>query len=136
MAQNNEHENSDTYNILVIDDEKRIRDVTHRMLTEEGFEVALAETGEVGMKIIDEKLPDSFIIARTGAEQYAVLSIKCAHRGVEVEYRADKKEFKCASLGGSSYGLDGKNLGGPAEGNGVKAYSASVKENNLIISYG
>lgn len=62
MAQNIEHKNSDMYNILVIDDEKRIRDVTDRMLTEEGFEVALAETGEIGMKIIDEKHYDIVLL--------------------------------------------------------------------------
>ncbi len=43
------------YKILVIDDEKRIRDVTYRMLTQEGFEVAVAETGDAGMKMIEEK---------------------------------------------------------------------------------
>ena len=45
MAQDIKSENSEKHNILVIDDEKRIRDVTNRMLTEEGFDVALAVTG-------------------------------------------------------------------------------------------
>lgn len=38
--------------ILVVDDEKRIRDGCHRMLTQEGFDVALAETGEAGLEKI------------------------------------------------------------------------------------
>lgn len=40
--------------ILVVDDEKRIRDGCHKVLTGEGFEVARAETGEVGIKMIEE----------------------------------------------------------------------------------
>lgn len=40
--------------ILVVDDEKRIRDGCHKVLTEEGFEVARAETGEAGIKMIEE----------------------------------------------------------------------------------
>lgn len=50
------------YKILVIDDEKRIRDVTYRLLTQEGFEVAVAETGEVGMKMIEEKNFDIILL--------------------------------------------------------------------------
>ena len=40
--------------ILVVDDEKRIRDGCYKVLTEEGFEVARAETGEVGIRMIEE----------------------------------------------------------------------------------
>jgi two-component system phosphate regulon sensor histidine kinase PhoR len=50
------------YKILVIDDEKRIRDVTYRMLTREGFEVAVAETGDAGMKMIEEKNFDIILL--------------------------------------------------------------------------
>jgi len=50
------------YKILVIDDEKRIRDVINRMLTQEGFEVAVAETGEAGMKMIEEKNFDIILL--------------------------------------------------------------------------
>ncbi len=39
--------------ILVVDDEKRIRDACYKMLSEEGFEVELAETGEAGLQKID-----------------------------------------------------------------------------------
>jgi len=62
MAQDIKSENSEKHNILVIDDEKRIRDVTNRMLTEEGFTVALAETGEIGMKMVDEKHYDIVLL--------------------------------------------------------------------------
>lgn len=50
------------YKILVIDDEKRIRDVTSRMLTQEGFEVAVAETGEMGMKMIEKNNYDIILL--------------------------------------------------------------------------
>ncbi|MBW1813500.1 MAG: response regulator [Deltaproteobacteria bacterium] len=62
MSKNIEFENPEKHNILVIDDEKRIRDVTNRMLTEEGFDVALAETGEIGMKMVDEKHYDIILL--------------------------------------------------------------------------
>lgn len=62
MEATTQFENPEKYNILVIDDEKRIRDVTSRMLTEEGFEVALAETGEIGMKMVDEKHYDIVLL--------------------------------------------------------------------------
>jgi two-component system phosphate regulon sensor histidine kinase PhoR len=40
--------------ILVVDDEKRIRDGCHKVLTQEGFEVDGAETGEAGIKMIED----------------------------------------------------------------------------------
>jgi PAS domain S-box-containing protein len=38
--------------ILIVDDEKRIRDTCSRMLADEGFEVARAESGESGLEMI------------------------------------------------------------------------------------
>ncbi|MFO7560489.1 MAG: response regulator [Desulfobacterales bacterium] len=62
MADNMSAEEMFKYKILVIDDEKRIRDVTFRMLTQEGFEVAVAETGDAGMKMIEEKNFDIILL--------------------------------------------------------------------------
>ena len=62
MTKKIEFDKSFKYKILVIDDEKRIRDVTYRMLTNEGFEVALAETGDIGKKMIDEKHYDIILL--------------------------------------------------------------------------
>ena len=59
------------------------------------------------VKVIDAKLPEPMIIARTGEKEYAAVSIKCPHRGVEVEYKHDSKHFRCASLGSSSFAMDG-----------------------------
>ncbi len=62
MIKNANSEEVFKYSILVVDDEKRIRDVTQRMLTQEGFEVAVAETGETGMKMIEEKNFDIILL--------------------------------------------------------------------------
>ena len=62
MIQNNELNNSFNYSVLVIDDEKRIREVTSKMLTQEGFEVAVAEDGNTGMKMIKEKHYDIILL--------------------------------------------------------------------------
>ena len=62
MTDNTGTESTFKYKILVIDDEKRIRDVTYRMLTQEGFEVAVAETGDAGMKMIEEKNFDIILL--------------------------------------------------------------------------
>ena len=62
MIQKIEFDKSFKYRILVIDDEKRIRDITNKMLTNEGFEVALAETGDIGMKMIEEKHYDIILL--------------------------------------------------------------------------
>ena len=40
--------------VLIVDDEKRIRDVCYTMLVNEGFEVERAENGEAGLKKIEE----------------------------------------------------------------------------------
>jgi len=62
MTKTSETNDDLKYSILVVDDEKRIRDVTQRMLTQEGFEVAVAETGEIGMKMIEEKNFDIILL--------------------------------------------------------------------------
>jgi two-component system, OmpR family, phosphate regulon sensor histidine kinase PhoR len=48
--------------ILVVDDEKRIRDACHTMLTNDGFEVALAENGFAGLKKIEEEHFDIILL--------------------------------------------------------------------------
>ena len=60
------------------------------------------------VKIVDARLPAPVIIGRTGEAEYAVVSLLCPHRGVEVEYRHADRQFRCASLGHSKFGTDGK----------------------------
>jgi Rieske Fe-S protein len=83
-------------------------------------------------KIIDPKLGDSLIIARVAETEYVVNSIKCTHRGVEVEYHPDNRNFKCASLGGSEFALDGSSLGGFGK-DPLKSYPVSIAEGVLTI---
>jgi PAS domain S-box-containing protein len=48
--------------ILVVDDEKRIRDGCHSILTSGGFEVGLAENGYAGLKKIEEEHFDIILL--------------------------------------------------------------------------
>jgi two-component system phosphate regulon sensor histidine kinase PhoR len=48
--------------ILVVDDEKRIRDGCHTVLTGEGYEVACAETGKQGLQMIDREHYDIILL--------------------------------------------------------------------------
>lgn len=91
----------------------------------------LASVGSSG-KIIDAELGDSLIIARVADTEYVANSIKCTHRGVEVEYHHDKRNFKCASLGGSEFALDGSSLGGFGK-DPLKTYPVSIAEGVLTI---
>jgi Rieske Fe-S protein len=91
----------------------------------------LASVGGSG-KIIDTELGDSLIIVRTADTEYVANSIKCTHRGVEVEYHHDKTKFKCASLGGSEFALDGSRLSGFAK-DPLKTYPISVEQGVLTI---
>jgi len=87
----------------------------------------VAALNEVGgsAKIIDARLPTPLIIARTDKTEYAVVSLLCPHRGVEVEYRHQDKQFRCASLGHSRFGTDGAFNKGPAA-KPLNAYAATL----------
>ena len=86
----------------------------NRIDVELGKVPQLAEPGG-SVKIRASELPDPVIIARTTEETYVVASIKCPHRGVEVEYQAEEGRFECASLGSSQFALDGSLEGGQAK---------------------
>ena len=96
--------------------------------------------GKVGrsVKIIDPKLPQSLIIGRSGDTEYVVVSIKCPHRGVEVEYTPAAKQFRCASLGHSTFALDGTYKNGLAKKSLTKfdAKLDPADKGSLIISLG
>ncbi len=76
------------------------------------------------VKIIDQKLSDRLIVARTGEEEFAVVSLLCTHRGCEVEYFHENSEFRCASLGHSKFKVDGSKIKGFAKG-ALKKYLVS-----------
>ena len=97
---------------------------------------ALASVGGA-VKIIDARLPTPIIIARTGEAEYAVVSLLCPHRGVEVEYRHADKQFRCASLGHSKFGTDGTLQKGLAH-KGLTRYEAKLDPadgKRLLITY-
>ena len=75
---------------------------------------ALADVGG-SVKIIDSRLPTPVIIGRTGEEAFAVVSLLCPHRGVEVEYKHADQRFRCASIGHSKFGTDGALKRGPSK---------------------
>ena len=84
------------------------------------------------VKIVDANIDDSLIVVRETEDIYVAASIKCTHRGVEVEYRAKDKCFKCASLGGSRFKTNGEKVCGFAKGP-LKTYPISREDSTLVI---
>lgn len=93
--------------------------------------VALAPVGG-SAKVVDVALAEPLIIARVEQDRFVVTSLRCTHRGVELEYQPSQTRFRCASLGHSKFALDGSTLGGPAR-RPIKTYAASVQGGNLVI---
>ena len=90
--------------------------------------------GQVGgaVKIKNADVPHGIIIARTEQNTYQVASLLCTHRGVEVDYDHKNKRFECASLGSSTFSLDGQNIKGLAK-KPLQKYEASVFGSVLAI---
>jgi cytochrome b6-f complex iron-sulfur subunit len=87
------------------------------------------------VKIIDPGLPEPLIVAHAPDGTYAVVSLKCPHRGVELEYQPKQSIFRCASLGHSTFHLDGSRIRGPAK-KSLTSYDARVPlldKNRLVI---
>ena len=84
------------------------------------------------IKILDSNIDDSLIVVRITEDVYVASSIKCTHRGVEVEYRADDKCFKCASIGGSTFKTSGEKVRGFAKSS-LKTYPISTEGNTLVV---
>jgi Rieske Fe-S protein len=85
------------------------------------------------VKIVDSTLDDSLIIVRIAEHDYVASSIKCTHRGVEVEYQAKDKCFKCASLGQSTFKTSGETVRGFAK-RALKTYPTSAEGNTLVVT--
>jgi nitrite reductase/ring-hydroxylating ferredoxin subunit len=90
------------------------------------------ELSKVGgsVAIMDPKLPEPVIIARTGDKDYVVACSKCPHRAKALSYSHENKRFECSSLGSGKYGVDGKKISGPGEGC-LKLYPAEL-ENGVL----
>lgn len=55
-------ESHDMLSIIVIDDEERIRNGCQKVLSQEGFDVATADCGELGMRMIEERHFDIILL--------------------------------------------------------------------------
>jgi hypothetical protein len=89
------------------------------------------------VKMIDARLPMPLLVARTGDATYAVVSLLCPHRHVEVEYQHQDKLFRCASLGHSKFGLDGKLIKSMTTKKSISHYSAALDpadKNRLVVT--
>jgi Rieske Fe-S protein len=98
----------------------------------------IPELSRVGgsVKITTGQLADPLIIARVSEEEYVAASVRCTHRGREVEYLPEEGKFRCVSLGHSEFSTDGSLLKGPAE-NPLRVYEASpggIEQNRLTIA--
>ena len=85
------------------------------------------------VKIIDPQIKDSIIIANTGSNVFVALSIACTHNGFEVEYKHDKKVFKCISLNRAEFSCEGHVIDGPTDKN-LNAYPVRLQNQKLIVS--
>ena len=84
------------------------------------------------IKIKSEKVQPGIIIAHTAENEYVVVSLLCPHRGVEVEYNHKKQKFECASIGSSTFSLEGKYEDGPAH-DSLKKLNSRLEGTKLSI---
>ncbi len=84
------------------------------------------------VKVRNADMPDGLIIARVAENQYAVASLLCTHRGVELEYDHDKARFRCPSLGSSVFNLEGVRESGMAR-RPLNSYETAVEAGRLKI---
>ncbi len=107
---------------------------------DKGVRVAIAEVpelAEVGgsATVRNDALPETVLIARTDESTYVAASTRCTHFGMPVKYHHEAKQFRCCSLGHSTYKLDGTIVSGPAKGP-LKIYPTRLDGQTLIIEVG
>ncbi|MBN1959799.1 MAG: Rieske 2Fe-2S domain-containing protein [Deltaproteobacteria bacterium] len=95
----------------------------------------VAELSVVGgaVKIAGKNNIKPIIIARVNESSFVVASLVCPHRGVEMEYENEAMNFSCASLGNSTFKLDGEKVSGPAKNN-LQIFSNIFADGKLTIS--
>jgi hypothetical protein len=86
------------------------------------------------VKIIDPRIKDRIIIANTAENVFKALSISCTHNGAEVEYKHDRKIFKCVSFNRAEFSLDGRSIDN-MNLTILTSYSIRRQNGNLIISF-
>jgi len=85
------------------------------------------------VKIIDSRLKEPLIIANTGGSDFKAFPITCTHNNYEVEYKHDKKKFRCINISHSEFSTDGTVTFGPAD-KPLTPYPIHRQSNKLIIS--
>lgn len=91
----------------------------------------LAEAGDA-VTIVSETLPSYILIARINSVEYRVVSSECPHRGHAIGYIHKDAVFKCSSLGGESFDIDGNYISGLEEED-LETYSFTISDNVMII---
>ena len=85
--------------ILVIDDERPIREMLTQMLERAGYEVETAENGEVGMSLLKKNPADLVIADMVMPLKEGIITIP--------EIRRDFPEVKVIAISGGGQGRDG-----------------------------
>jgi Rieske Fe-S protein len=95
---------------------------------------AIEDLSEAGgaVTIVDESLPSYILIARIQYNDYRVVSSECPHRGHAIGYIHEDSVFKCSSLGGETFDLDGNYVSGLAEED-LTTYSYTIDDDIMII---
>ena len=84
------------------------------------------------VKVRNDEVPDGLIIACLAERRYAIASLLCTHRGVELEYDHQKTRFECPSIGSSVFSLDGTRVSGMAR-QPLRSYEAALEGDILTI---
>jgi CheY-like chemotaxis protein len=105
-------ENDDKPLILVVDDVKENRDLLKKILAPEGYQVALAPSGEVALEIIKKDPPDIILLdymmpGIDGLETCQKLKANNKTRNIPVIFITAKTEMddvvKCLEMGAVDY---------------------------------
>jgi len=122
-------------------DTPQIHPPAYRMAASDKGEEIIIDTAQApdllnegrAAKIIDARIKESLIIANTGANVFVAFSIACTHNGFEVEYKHDKKIFRCISINHAEFSCSGQVLKGPTS-KSLTAYPIRLQNRNLVVS--
>lgn len=96
--------------------------------------IAIAKTPDIpaaGVKRVKFNRKPVYLF-RNAEGQVKALSGVCTHLGCVVEYAAEQNNFHC-NCHGSVFGLDGKNLSGPAP-RPLESFRVELKGDDITIS--
>lgn len=107
---------------------------------DKGVRVAVAKVPELAKvggsaTVKHDALPETVLVARTDDKTYVAASTRCTHFGMPVSYVHEAKQFRCCSLGHSTYKLDGTIVSGPAK-RPLKIYPTRLDGEILVVDKG